>query len=269
MKISIVVPSYNHSAYLEACLDSLVSQKSEHFELEILVYDGGSSDGSQEIIERYAQDLAFWQSQPDGGQSAALRAGFERASGDVLGWLNSDDILLPGALDEVARYFAERPDCPLVYGDGVWIDGDGNVIRPKREIAFDWPIYAFGYCYIPQPAAFFRSEVYREAGGLDADLKTCMDNDLWHRLCRQGPVEHIPLFLAAMRDHPDTKTNTLKADFAREHDLLRRRYIKCSRLTYNMRYVFVRARRVWLRYRKGCYRPMSTKELAECGLRAA
>lgn len=266
MKLSMVIPSFNQADFLPACLESVLARAVRETALEVLVYDGGSTDGSREIIERHAPRLAYWQSQPDGGQAAALKAGFERATGDILGWVNSDDILLPGALARAAEYFAAHPDSPLVYGDAVWIDAEDRVIRPKREIDFDWGIFAYGYCYIPQPSAFFRREAYLKAGGLDAGLKCCMDYDLWHRLSRLGPVGHIPAFMSGLRDHPGTKTNRLKEDFAREHGILRERHLKCGRFVYNVRHVLARARRVWLRARRGCYRPMTDGELAECRL---
>jgi glycosyltransferase involved in cell wall biosynthesis len=266
MKFSVVIPSFNQAPFLPACLESVLSQSAPGAGLEVLVYDGGSTDGSREIIERQAPRLAYWQSRPDGGQAAALKAGFERATGDVLGWVNSDDILLPGALAAAAAAFEANPGAPLIYGDAVWIDGQGRVIRPKREIDFDWGIFAYGYCYIPQPSAFFRRAAYQQAGGLDAELKCCMDSDLWHRLARPGPVVHLPAFMSGLRDHPGTKTNQLKAVFAREHEILRSRYLKCGRTVYNALHVLHRLRRVAKRVLGGCYRPLSAAEAARCGL---
>jgi glycosyltransferase involved in cell wall biosynthesis len=265
VKFSIVVPSLNQADFLPACLESVLSQQGAEF--EVLVYDGGSADGSREAIERCADRLAHWQSEPDGGQAAALRAGFERAAGEAFGWVNSDDVLLPGALAAAARAFRENPESPLVYGDAVWIDAAGRVLRTKREIDFDWSIFAYGYCYIPQPSAFFRREAYEAAGGIDAELRCCMDNDLWHRLAGRGPVVHVPRFMSGLRQHPATKTNQLMETFAREHEILRKRYLRCSRPGYNARHVLQRARRVLLRALRGCYRPMSEGELAECGLK--
>jgi glycosyltransferase involved in cell wall biosynthesis len=267
MKVSLVVPSFNQALFLPTCLDSALLQASNDYELDILLYDGGSTDGSRDVIDSYADRLGYWQSQPDGGQAAALRTGFEGASGDILGWLNSDDILLPGALEAVVEAFEKHPDSPLVYGDAVWIDAEGYVIRPKREIDFDWDIFAYGYCYIPQPSAFFRRSAYEEVGGLDPELKCCMDNDLWHRLCKLGPVVHIPRFMSGLRDHPGTKTNQLKPVFKNEHDILRKRYLKCGRIRYHMRHLWQRVRRVSIRHSYGCYRPLSPKEAAECGLK--
>lgn len=264
MRFTIVVPSFNQADYLPACLDSLLDQND--VDLEILVYDGGSTDGSREIIERHADRLAYWQSQPDDGQAAAIRAGFDRATGEVLGWLNSDDILMPGALAHARDALQGNPDAGLVYGDAVWIDSQGESIRPKREISFDWNIFAYGYCYIPQPSAFFRREAYLAAGGVDPSFRCCMDYDLWHRLAKGGKVIHIPLFLSGLRDHPGTKTNQLKEVFSREHEILRRRYLNCGWLKYNVSHLVQRTRRCLLKWKQGCYRPLTAEEVAECGL---
>jgi glycosyltransferase involved in cell wall biosynthesis len=266
MKFSLVVPSFNQAQFLPACLESVLEQSAPGVELEVLVYDGGSTDGSREIIERYVPRLAYWQSQPDGGQAAALRAGFERATGEILEWVNSDDILLPGALAAAAAAFEENPGSPLIYGDAIWIDGEGLVIRPKREIDFDWAIFAYGYCYIPQPSAFFRREAYEAVGSLDADLRCCMDYDLWHKLAKLGPVVHIRRFMSGLRDHPGTKTNQLRPVFKREHEVLRIRHLGCGRIRYTMRHMWQRARRAAIRAASGHYRPLKPEEAAECGL---
>ncbi|MBI4569151.1 MAG: glycosyltransferase [Planctomycetes bacterium] len=264
MKFSIVIPSYNQAAYLRACLESVVAQEGPA--LEVLVYDGGSKDGSRSIVEEFASRLGYWQSQPDGGQAAALRAGFARATGDVLGWVNSDDLLLPGALAAAGEYFERHPDSPMVYGDAVWIDAAGKVIRPKREIPFDWNIFAFGYCYIPQPSCFFRRAAFEAAGGLDPTLVCCMDYDLFHRLARRGPVGHIEAFMSALRDHPATKTNTLGQHWDREHALLARRYLACGPIAYRARHLWHRMRRVAARLARGCYRPLTEQERRQCRL---
>lgn len=264
VKFSIVVPSYNQATFLPACLDGLLWQ--DGVDVEILVYDGGSTDGSKKIIEKYADRIACWQSQPDGGQAAALKVGFERATGDILGWLNADDVLFPNTVKHIAAYYETHPDTVFVYGDAVWIDHENRVIRPKREIDFNWSTFAYGYCYIPQPSAFFRRDAYEKAGGVDPSYKCCMDYDLWHRLARIGPVGHIPVFVSGIRDHPGTKTNTLKDVFAQEHDILCEKYLHCSRPAYKIRHVMERCRRVCLRLVKARYRSMTTEEVKTCGL---
>src|SRR6266849_8649816 len=114
-RLSIVTPSYNQGGYLGQTIESVLSQ--DYPDLEYIVLDGGSRDGSVEIIRKVEPRLAYWRSSPDGGQTAALREGFERATGEVLGWLNSDDWLEPGALRTVGESFAAHPEVDIVHGD--------------------------------------------------------------------------------------------------------------------------------------------------------
>lgn len=262
MKCSIVVPSMNQAAYLETCLQSLLNQ--EGADLEILVYDGGSEDGSRAILERHAHALTHWQSQPDAGQAAALREGFARASGELLGWVNSDDALLPGAVAEACAHALAHPEQSFFYGDAVWIDAEGRLLRPKREVDFDWGMFAYGYCYLPQPATFFRRSAYEAAGGIDPDLHYCMDYDLWHKLARTGACGHIPRFWAAIRSHPASKTSRYPSRFRDEEMTLRGRYIKCGRGIYTVRHIWHRLRRACLRWRRGSYRPFTPDEERMC-----
>ncbi|HYD34412.1 MAG TPA: glycosyltransferase family 2 protein, partial [Methylophilaceae bacterium] len=134
LKISIVTCSYQQGRYLDATMRSVLEQ--ENAEVEYIVMDGGSTDNSVEVIRRYEDQLRFWVSEKDKGQTDALIKGFNRATGDIMGWLCSDDLLLPGALELVSRYFEEHPEVDAVYGDSLWIDGDGNFIRPKKEMGF-------------------------------------------------------------------------------------------------------------------------------------
>ncbi len=144
-RITIVMPSYNQSQYIEESIQSILDQ--DYPSLEFMILDGGSSDGSQEIIQRYARHLAFWQSQPDKGQTDALIQGFERATGDLLGWVNSDDVLLPGALQSIAQAYGSHPECGLFGGNIVTIDSSWtnppiqaesrscDVLCPARPVA--------------------------------------------------------------------------------------------------------------------------------------
>jgi len=262
MKISVIVPSLDQGRFLGACLESILAQQG--VVLEVLVFDGGSSDRSPEIIERYADRLHYRQCRPDGGQAAALRAGFERATGELLCWVNSDDLLLPGALQSAVGYLSRNPRCPLVYGSTLWIDADGALLQARREIEFDWKILAFGYSFLPQPATVFRREAYRRVSGIDPQLQCCMDHDLWHQLVQLGPPTHLPCFLAAMRDHAATKTRRMAAMFRREEDLLRQRYLGVGRVRYHLQHYWHRARRVALRAEQGCYRELGVEERRWC-----
>lgn len=262
MKCSIVVPSMNQAAYLETCLQSLFDQKDA--DLEILVYDGGSEDGSRAILDRHAQRLAYCQSRPDGGQAAALRDGLARARGELLGWVNSDDALLPGAVAEACAHARAHPEETFFYGDAVWIDAENRIQRPKRELPFDWGMFAYGYCYLPQPATFFRREAYEAVGGIDPGLDFCMDYDLWHRLAQTGTCGHVPRFWAAIRSHPASKTSRHPARFRDEESILRDRYLQCGRVSFGVRHVWHRFRRAWLRWRAGSYRPLTADEERVC-----
>ena len=178
-RISVVTCSFQQASYLEQALRSVLEQA--YPSLEYVVVDGGSSDGSAEIIRRHAPALAHWVSEPDGGQTQALIKGFSRCTGDVLGWLCSDDLLLPGALRTVGEFFAAHPGVAAAYGDALWIDAGGRLLRPKREIDFSRFVLLHDHNYIPQPSMFWRRSLYDAVGGLDARFDLAMDADLWER----------------------------------------------------------------------------------------
>jgi glycosyltransferase involved in cell wall biosynthesis len=209
MLISVVVPSYNQADFLEATLRSLVEQ--DHAEKEILVMDGGSTDGSVDIIRRYADRLAFWVSERDGGQSQAIANGKRRCRGDVVGWLNSDDVLKPGALSRVAetarRTGAEEA---VFYGGHDVIDENGRVmdLAPAIEDT-DWCRRHLGPV-ICQPGTFYSRVAYERIGGVDASLHYGMDMDLWLRFFAAGvPFVRVPGYLASFRRHSQQKGHNL------------------------------------------------------------
>ena len=220
--ISLVTCSYQQARYLEATMQSVLSQG--YPALEYLVMDGGSTDGSADIIRRYASQLTHWVSEPDRGQTDALIKGFECAEGDILGWLCSDDLLLPGALQAVGEYFAAHPECDAVYGDALWIDGEGRYLRPKKEIAFNRFIFLFDHNYIPQPSMFWRRSLYKAVGGLDRRFNLAMDGDLWDRFGRQGRIAHLPQYLSCMRFYAEQKTRALRPKAKLENAELRARH---------------------------------------------
>lgn len=258
MKCSIVVPSFNQAEFLPSCLESLWRQ--EGVDLEIIVCDGGSTDGSREILEAVTSRLTYWRSYPDEGQAAALREGFSIASGEILGWLNSDDLLLPHALETVVEAFQTHSQASLFYGDAIWIDREGRFLFPRREIDFDWEIFAYGYCYLPQPSTFFRKKAYEKVGGIDPSFQCAMDYDLWYRLISLGPVIHLPHLLSAIRDHEKTKTRRLRHLFHKEEEILRQRYLRIGKISFFLRHLWHRWRRILLRLRSKCYRPLDWKE---------
>jgi glycosyltransferase involved in cell wall biosynthesis len=176
-RISIVTCSYRQARFLDATMRSVLSQSWPG--LEYIVVDGGSDDGSREIIQSHSDRLAWWVSEPDEGQTDALIKGFAKATGDICGWLCSDDLLLPGTLEKVARYFEAHPKVEAVYGNALWIDIDGCPLRAAREMPFSRFIFLHGFNYIPQPSMFWRRSLYERVGGLTPGLHIAMDNDLW------------------------------------------------------------------------------------------
>ena len=157
-KISVVTPSFNQGQYIEATIRSVLEQ--DYPNLEYIIIDGGSTDGTVEIIEKYSEHLAYWVSEPDEGQTDALIKGFDRASGDILCWLCSDDLFESRTLHEVAEIFTEHPDWQVVYGDSFWIDADSRPIRFKKEIDFNRFIWMYDHNYLPQPSTFWRRGIY-------------------------------------------------------------------------------------------------------------
>ncbi len=211
--VSIVTPSYNQAAYLEQTLRSVLDQG--YPELEYLVVDGGSTDGSVEIIRRYADRLAWWTSEKDSGQAEAINKGMQRARGEIVAWLNSDDIYLPGALAGAMQAFAAHPQAVMVYGDTRAIDAQGQVLNVLhyRQLSLEDLL-----CYqiIGQPAVFMRRAAYQTAGGLDRSYHFMLDHQLWIKIALQGEIVYVDKEWAAARYHPQAKNRAQATGFARE-----------------------------------------------------
>lgn len=204
-RITVVTPSYNQGEFLEATLRSVLDQGYPN--LEYIVMDGGSTDGSVAIIEKYAPQLAYWRSGPDGGQADAIGTGFERATGDVLCWLNSDDLLLPGSLAHVGAFFRDHPRAQFLSGNRIVIDASGREIG--REV---WPArlwhshWSLGQS-LAQECCFWRRSLYDRVGGIDRSRFFIMDWDLFYRMWRATRFHKTSAFLGCFRVHEEAKNS--------------------------------------------------------------
>jgi len=194
-RISIVTPSFNHGRFISRTIDSVLGQEGD-FELEYLVADGGSTDGTLDVLRGYG-DRIRWVSEPDAGQVDAINKGLARATGAILGWLNSDDVLCPGAIARVAAALAERPQAQWLHGRCRIIDERDRVVRPWISLYKHWRARRHTLerllteNYISQMTAFWRRRAMDAVGPLDPSLKLAFDYDLWLRLARLGP----PIYL--------------------------------------------------------------------------
>jgi len=212
--VSVVTPSYNQAAYLEYTLRSVLGQ--DYPRLEYIVVDGGSTDGSVEVLRRYADRLAWWVSEPDQGQADALRKGFARARGEILAWLNSDDMYAPGAIAAAVAALQQHPEAGWVVGDALSVDAGGRPFHHHRGGPWGLPELMTLHI-LPQPAVFFRRAVYEQAGGVDPSFRYLMDHHLWLRLARvAGPPVYVPRVWAFARYHAQAKNLAEAARFGQE-----------------------------------------------------
>jgi len=222
-KISIVTPSLNQGRFIAETIQSVLEQGYPN--LEYIVVDGGSTDGSVDIIRSFEKHLALWISEPDSGQTDALIKGFKKSTGHILGWLCSDDLLCPGALWTVGGIFTAEPSLDLLYGDTAYLFPDGRT-KPKKKISFDYKMMLHAYSMVAQPSSFFTRRIYEKAGGLDSSLQYAMDFDLYLRMGPNVRALHIPVVLSKYRLHPDSKTTSGVAKFAAEWECARQKVRK-------------------------------------------
>ncbi|MBV9543178.1 MAG: glycosyltransferase [Chloroflexi bacterium] len=226
MRFSIVTPSYNQGRYIERTIESVLAQGCD---VEYVVIDGGSTDGTLDMLRRYEGRLR-WTSEPDEGQTDAVNKGIRMTSGDVIGWVNSDDVYYPGAVATVRSFLETNPSVDLVYGDGDWINAEDKVIghyytEPwSRDGLRDVPERLKQRCFLCQPAVFFRRRVVDRYGLFDPTLHYTMDYEYWLRLAAgRAQFAYLPVALAGARLHAETKTSASALKLYTElHPMLRR-----------------------------------------------
>lgn len=259
MKLSIVIPSFNQAHFINQTLNSLFTQRDvRDSELEVIVMDGGSRDGTVEILKQYESRLAYWISGPDDGANDATIKGFRWATGDILGWLCSDDLLEPYTVREVLDTFTAHPKIDWVYGDSKWIDISGNFFWPKKEIPFSKFIWLHDHNYIPQPSCFWRRKLYDQVGGLDPSFHLAHDGDLWARFSIVSRPRHVRRIWSSMRFYPDQKNQRLRKTSDLEDRIIRERMGLnfSSLLKVRARYGLAKAMRVAWKTVYGCYWPL-------------
>lgn len=221
--VSIVTPSFNQADYLDATIKSVLEQSYPH--IEYIVIDGGSTDGSVDVIQKYASNSAqaavpgggkqfkhsinFWVSEQDKGQTDAINKGFAKAKGDIFAWINSDDTYAnPNAVADAMNFLITHPDIAMVYADCNFIDEQGKIIGKFASRQTDYAKLRTGYVHIPQQTMFFRAKYWKELGPLDPSFYFAMDYDLWVRIAKHAPIQYLPgKIWANFRIHTSSKTN--------------------------------------------------------------
>lgn len=214
--VTIVTPSFNQAPFIRATIESVLDQ--DYPAIEYIIQDGGSTDGALDVIREYG-DRVDWISEPDRGQSDAINRGFRRAHGDIVAWVNSDDVLLPRAVSAVVEQFVADPCLALVYGDGLIIDVAGEVISeislPEPNL---WELVHLSNQIALGPAAFFRRSALASVGLVDETLRWVMDYDLFIRLSLRYPVAHVAEPIASVRVYEDTLSKS--GGMVRYHELM-------------------------------------------------
>lgn len=222
-KISIVTPSFNQAHFIEATIQSVLKQNYPN--LEYIIIDGGSTDGSVDIIKKYEKLLTFWISEKDSGQSEALNKGFSKANGEIFAYLNSDDLLNANTLIRVAELFQNNNDYDLVYANANLIDPNAKSLGLCIALPFNLKEHLAGVFAIPQQSAFWKRNVYEKIGGFNKDNHTCMDGEFFARAYNLGfQFGYFDEIWASFRIHSDSKTGSKNSELVNEYHEMQKKY---------------------------------------------
>ncbi len=213
MKVSIITPSYNQASFLGNTIKSVLEQTYPN--IEYIVVDGGSDDASVDIIKTHADRIAYWVSEPDQGQSDAIRKGFEHASGDILAWLNSDDVLSLDAVERAVGFFEKNPDIDFVYGNRLAVDEQGRVLYKKRMLP-SGAMSVYLSMVLGQESCFWRRELYDRVGGVNPERFFSMDYELFSKMAQQGRFKYCPGIWGGFRIHASSRTMKEYATFGKK-----------------------------------------------------
>ena len=211
--VSIVTPSFNQAAYLETAMLSVLGQ--DYPNIEYILIDGGSTDGSLDIIRRHAGRLAYWATEPDRGQAEALNKGLRKTTGDLVAWLNSDDVLMPGAVAEAVAAAQEYPQAGMIYADGLMVDSELRLLDPHRYRTLS-SLDLLSFEVLLQPTVFMRRKALEQVGWLNEQYHLILDHELWIRISAKYPLQHVASFWALERTHAEAKTIQQAAAFVEE-----------------------------------------------------
>lgn len=228
LKISIVTPSYQHADYIEQTILSVIEQG--YPSLEYIVIDGGSTDGTLNILRQHETRLR-WISERDQGQADAINKGFALASGDIFGWLNSDDYYAPGALRRVGEFFSTHSDVMFVYGNVIGVDRAGRTYGVRTHVGTrqqlkmsDFDVLVHQYDFLVQPGCFWRASLWHELGALDISRRYVMDYEYWMRIAQRYPMFYLPTVLAYERLYGQAKTGSGDVERIQEIEQIARQY---------------------------------------------
>lgn len=226
LSFSIVTPSYNQGEFIEETIKSVLSQNYPN--LEYIIVDAGSTDDTHQILARYRGQIDKIIIEPDNGPADAIRKGWNGANGDILAYLNSDDVYLFGAIQKVADSFSKEPHINMICGNELRINSDGNVLGQTSIEHVDY-CSLLSLCFIPQPSIFVRKNVLAEVGGINPHMRFIFDFDLWVRIAKKHAIRCIPDLLSATRWHENTITLKRRADIVKElNDLVNREFLSKS-----------------------------------------